>query len=314
MDDALSNVLRKVDLKSHGGGVYGFAPPWGYRTPEMKGHYQMYIVRRGTCVLESPAMPEPVLLATGDAVLISRETEHVLHDGSHRVVQPHSEMADHIIDCKVLCEGPTSPNAAWVMTVDFSIEGLMAGPVGTALGPFVHLRGDVGPTAAWLQGVLGIICEEVRTQEPGYAFVRFRLLELLFIQFLRTNLRKHREAREDICELSILCALFDPQLGKAIELIHARPDHPWTVAELATQVAMSRTAFSVKFSEITGISPLSFVTQWRMMQATEYLKQGQTMEQVSSRVGYDSVAAFSRAYKREIGVAPGTVRKSLVGV
>jgi len=107
-----------------------------------------------------------------------------------------------------------------------------------------------------------------------------------------------------------LNAIGDAQIGKALAAIHANPEEPWTVASLAQYVDMSRSAFAAKFKELTGSSPLDYVTSWRMHKAQSLLKQGDTsIIDVANIVGYKSEAAFSKAFKRETGNPPGFCRK-----
>jgi AraC-like DNA-binding protein len=102
----------------------------------------------------------------------------------------------------------------------------------------------------------------------------------------------------------------DEQIGKALTLIHARPNYSWTVAELASQVGMSRSAFSSRFSMLVGVPPLTYVTRWRMHKAGDIMREGKvSMAEIARSVGYESEVAFSKAFKRETGVAPGTYRR-----
>ena len=110
----------------------------------------------------------------------------------------------------------------------------------------------------------------------------------------------------------MLRALVDPDIWKALALMHQRPHHPWTVAELARGVGMSRTGFAVRFKEKAGVSPLDYLTQWRMQKAGDLLRQGEeNVEEIALRVGYESGAAFSKAFKREMGFPPGSYRRAL---
>jgi AraC-like DNA-binding protein len=107
-----------------------------------------------------------------------------------------------------------------------------------------------------------------------------------------------------------LRALMDNQIGKALQAIHARPQQDWTVEELALTVAMSRSAFSARFTALVGLSPLAYVTRWRMQRASEMIRhQHLSLGEVAMRVGYESEAAFRKAFKRETGVAPGAYRR-----
>mgnify|MGYP003704716441 CR=1 FL=1 len=107
-----------------------------------------------------------------------------------------------------------------------------------------------------------------------------------------------------------LRALSDPQIGRALALIHERPGDPWTVESLAEAVAMSRSAFAARFSELVEEPPLTYLTRWRMQRASRLLRAGgDTVAAVAAKVGYDAEAAFSKAFKRWMGLAPGAFRR-----
>ena len=102
----------------------------------------------------------------------------------------------------------------------------------------------------------------------------------------------------------------DPQIGRALSLIHRQPARPWTVAALAGEVAMSRSAFAARFTELVGQPAMSYLTRWRMNLANDWLRQNNTtVGTVAAHLGYQSEAAFSRAFKRINGVPPATAQK-----
>jgi AraC family transcriptional regulator, alkane utilization regulator len=96
-------------------------------------------------------------------------------------------------------------------------------------------------------------------------------------------------------------------------LMHQQPEHLWTVAALAARVRMSRTGFAVRFRTLAGVAPLEYLRQWRMQKASDFLRQGdEPLEAIAERIGYESSAAFSKAFKREMGLPPGLYRKAQV--
>jgi AraC-like DNA-binding protein len=109
-------------------------------------------------------------------------------------------------------------------------------------------------------------------------------------------------------------ALRDPQIGRAISLIHRDPARAWTVASLADEVAMSRSAFAARFTELVGEPAMQYGTRWRMHVAVDALKQeGANMAELADRLGYRSEAAFARAFKRVVGRPPGALKREPVG-
>jgi len=105
-------------------------------------------------------------------------------------------------------------------------------------------------------------------------------------------------------------ALIDPRLSRAFRAVHARVEHPWTVEELAREAGMSRSAFAARFGDSVGLSPLDYVTRWRMFRAGGMLRRGdRSIAEVAVRVGYENESAFAKAFKRVTGVTPGVYRK-----
>jgi AraC-like DNA-binding protein len=131
-----------------------------------------------------------------------------------------------------------------------------------------------------------------------------RLPELLLIEMLRLHLASAPSA-----EHGWITALHDPALAPALACLHARPDHPWTVSELAHEAAVSRSLLDQRFRAVLGLSPIRYLTEWRMHIAADLLASTDlTVAQVARRTGYDSQEAFSRAFKRRMGSAPSTWR------
>jgi len=133
-----------------------------------------------------------------------------------------------------------------------------------------------------------------------------RLSELLFMEVVRWQLSHVSKGHG-----GWLAGLNDPHVGRALALLHASPERPWTVEELAQQVAISRAAFAKRFVELVGETPMQYLAGWRMHLARRLLREGTLgLAQIGSRVGYESEAAFNRAFKQQVGVPPGSWRRS----
>jgi len=138
-------------------------------------------------------------------------------------------------------------------------------------------------------------------QVPGSEIVANRLAEVLFIQVLRAHIASGPERNK-----GWLRAVFDPQIGTALSAIHERVNTPWTVESLAEAAGMSRSAFAARFKELLGQTPLEYVTEWRMQKAIQLLQQhDKKLIDIARLVGYESDAAFSKAFKRVVGANPG---------
>ena len=146
-----------------------------------------------------------------------------------------------------------------------------------------------------------------REPAPGSEVMVNRLADILFIQCVRAHIASSSET----CKSGWLRAIFDPKIGTALKAMHERIENPWTVETLAVAAGMSRSAFALRFRELLGETPLEYLTNWRMYKATGLLREGdKKLFEVAKSVGYDSDAAFSKAFKRVLGVAPREFRRS----
>lgn len=158
---------------------------------------------------------------------------------------------------------------------------------------------------SWIQSTIGLIAREASTLRPGGETVMTRLADILVIQAIRAWLDTAPEAN-----LGWLAALRDPQLGHALALMHRRPDQPWSVAELASEAGMSRSAFSARFTDLVGQPAMQYLQQWRLHLArAQLLETRESVGTVARRAGYESEAAFGRAFKQFFGMAPGGMRR-----
>ncbi len=159
----------------------------------------------------------------------------------------------------------------------------------------------------WLPSLLSMMASETRKIRPGGEAVVTRLCDILVIQAIRSWIENDPAAMT-----GWLGALRDPAIGRAIAMIHREPERDWTVASLAAEVAMSRSGFSARFSELVGQSAMQYVTSWRMNLAVDLLREEQlSIAVVAAKLGYQSEAAFSRAFKRVTGEPPSSVRQAV---
>ena len=172
----------------------------------------------------------------------------------------------------------------------------------------IHIEASSSPRLDWMESTLRLMAAEAGELRPGGEAVITRLGDILVIQAIRAWMDSDPAART-----GWLGALQDPQIGRAISLIHRDPARDWTVASLADELAMSRSAFAARFTELVGEPVMRYVARWRMHVAVDALnEEGATVGELADRLGYRSEAAFSRAFKRVIGDSPGTVRRRAV--
>jgi AraC-like DNA-binding protein len=164
------------------------------------------------------------------------------------------------------------------------------------------LRGR--PCAEWAESSFRYAAREHSARRPGSQEILARLSELLFVEAVRGYIEQLPSKAT-----GWLVALRDPPLARALAALHERPAHPWTADTLAKEACLSRSAFAERFGSTLGMPPISYLTQWRMLLAGQRLRESsETIAQIASTVGYESESTFSRAFTREMGLAPGAWR------
>ena len=172
------------------------------------------------------------------------------------------------------------------------------------LPKLIHIPGTQGRMEQGFADIVHLITRESALQQPGTEVMLRRLTELLFIQIIRLWIDRQPEAT-----VGWVGALRDQPIGAALGLIHQSPERHWKVQDLAKAVALSRSAFSARFSELVGEPPMTYLSRWRMLRATRLIKNEVRMETIAEQLGYESEVAFRKAFKREIGISPAQYRK-----
>jgi AraC-like DNA-binding protein len=177
-------------------------------------------------------------------------------------------------------------------------------PLLSALPPVMKLDVRATPSGAWIESSFRFAIGEIAAGRMGSATVIAKLSELLFVEAVGRFVAELPAERS-----GWLAGLRDPHIGRALALLHERPNDAWTAEALATQVGLSRSVFAERFNALVGEPPMHYLATWRMHLAAQRLREGANVAQVAFAVGYDSEAAFSRAFKRQFGTSPGAWRK-----
>jgi AraC-like DNA-binding protein len=271
-------------------------------SPSQLAHFGM--VSRGNCWLSVDGIPDALPLTGGDCFLLAPGSSYILRDNPR--TPPHSfcEVAPRN-GSKVIDYGgggaPTTIISGW-----FRFDPVSLKPLSQLLPQLILVKADQAKNLA-LHTTLHLLASEMAEPAPGSEVVVRRLADVLFIQCVRA----HIASSSEVCKSGLLRAIFDPQIGSALKAMHGRVENPWTVETLAAASGMSRSAFALRFKELLGETPLEYLTNWRMYKATGMLQKGdKKLFEVAQFVGYDSDAAFSKAFKRVFGVAPREYRRS----
>jgi AraC-like DNA-binding protein len=302
--DVLGEILATLEWSSQLYFRAELGPPFGITVPERRGVIRFHVAAAGSCAIHVEGT-EPVRLAPGDLVLVPHGAAHVLTDVAGRPAVPLSRvLADAGFDGTgpLVLGGGDGPSTVLVCG-HFAFAGALLPPLLAALPPLLHVRAEDGGSYAWMEHVLRRLEAEARTRATGHVEVVRRLSEILLIEVLRGS--------GESGEPGFLSAMMDPQLGRALQAIHAEPEAAWSLGELAGLAGHSRTCFVERFRECIGMSPMKYLASWRLLKARHLLGcSEQPVSEVARRVGYRSESAFNRAFREQFGVPPGQFRRT----
>lgn len=296
MDPGLLGTLRASSTLQ---GRLELRAPWAAHLANA-GHAVFYLVTSGHGFLQLDGQEVPTEVEAGSFVFVRRDQGYSLRDSPTTPVEPLDRLFLSL-----------APDAAGVMRgggdgalttavfgcFDFGVDH----PLVAALPPMLHRRAGEDPSVQWVDASLRLLAAQPATGRGG-AF-ECRLAEALLIQVLRAYFAADGDAPG-------LGALVDARVARALAVIHERPGEPWTVDSLATHVGMSRTAFASRFVSLVGEPPLRHLARRRLREAARLLRESDNrLAEIAGRVGYRAEAAFSRAFKRWAGVAPGAYRR-----
>lgn len=306
--DVLADVLAAARI---GGTLIchrRMTPPWGlrFRPEELAG---FHLITRGSFWLRMDD-GATVQLAQGDLVFLPHGSGHDLLDNlqTQPVLFEDLEQLRGVNQPECPLEASGGAPAGFICgAYALDVEG--AHPVLSLLPPLIHIRAEQMEASRSLQRTLEMLRQEVIDPGPGTEAVRVRLVEVLFVYIVRTWLAAQPEGRA-----GWLGALSDPQIGRALERMHAYPARSWTVEGLAREASLSRAAFARRFAALVGEPPLGYLTRLRMERAARLLRDtAEPVGRISTEVGYDSEFAFNKAFKRARGLSPGRWRREAGG-
>ncbi len=304
--DVLTSVMDAVRLRSRVFCRSELRAPWGLALPRSEyGHF--HVIERGGAWLRVEGQ-QPVALAGGELVVVPHGTGHTLTDSLTTKARPLAA-AGRPGDggCVVMRGGGRGAETQFVCG-SFRLERREAHPLVELLPPLIHLRPAETPAAEWLEATLRFIAWETREAKPGTETIVSRLTDVLFVQVLRAWVTTLPEGGG-----GWLGALRDPQVAAALAHVHRSPERRWTNASLAAGVGMSRSRFAARFTRLVGEPPLGYLSRWRLLTAAGLLHDSAlSLGEIAARVGYESEAAFSKAFKRRFGSPPGAYRRRAV--
>jgi AraC-like DNA-binding protein len=297
--DPASDILHFTRAQTLVTGGFRAGGSWALHFPAPKS-IKFFAVVRGRCWVRVDGLAEPVAFGPGDIALLAAPRAFVLASDLDVTPQDAMEVFGGSGKTEVMLgDGADFEHIGGHVLLD-PVSGRFLADV---LPPWIHIPAD-RPDAAVFRWLLEQLRAERLSPAFGAQLASAQLAQLLFIHVLRTHL-----ATADTLPTGWLRALSDPKLAAALRLMHGEPSRAWGLEELARASSMSRTSFAVRFKALAGMTPLAYLTAWRMRLAERALREDRSpVAAIGQTLGYASESAFSNAFKREIGVSPQRFR------
>ena len=318
--DALSEALNSVRMT---GAIFYDAictAPWGFAVPPIQSvahvlapgterlvGYHLVAEGRAVVTLQSG---EDVPIAAGDIVIFPHGDPHTVSNGTPAtLIDSGASLGSLLAGNLSTFQIGGGGEATRFVCGYFGCERHAARLFLAGLPPMIkiNIRGD--DAGQWLESSIRYLISEAASGRPGQAVLLSKMAEAFFIETLRRYMEQLPPERT-----GWLAGARDPVVGNILALLHRKPCHPWTLAELAAKAGASRSVIAERFARFLGEPPLTYLARWRLQLAARFLQTTQkTILQLALDVGYESEAAFNRAFKREFGLPPAKYRKKLAG-
>ncbi len=320
--DLLADVLAGLRLESTVFCHAALSAPWGFSKDALAGA-PFHAVTEGRAWVRIEGAPEALELGAGDLVVLPHGHAHTLAGSPEAETTSFTALLGargaELWKPGQRCAGPVrlvhggGGAATALVSGVFAFADRRRNPLVAALPDVLLVRGSEGQGVPWLDTTLRYLAAEAQDAQPGAAAVSARLADILFIQAVRAHLAG-QGASGSAQPQGWLRGMGDPQVGRALALIHASPAEPWTVASLAQAVGLSRSGFAARFRQLVGRGAIDYLAEWRMHEAAGRMASGGagSLAQVAADAGYASDVAFRKAFKRRLGMAPAAYRRASV--
>ncbi len=305
MTDPLAEALHFMRMEGVFYSRSELTAPWGISMPAMPDCVYFHVVTSGAFWLIDSAGDER-FVREGDLVVVPHGRGH---DAVDAVGSPTTSVFDiphdYVSRQYALLRHGGGGDPVTLICGGIQFGHPTARSLVELLPEVIHVTSStIRREWRWMSPLLDLMADEAAATKPGGEAVMTRLSDILVIQAIR-----HWITTDARATTGWLGALSDPLIGHSIAMVHREPERTWSVASMAGSVAMSRSSFAARFAELVGEPPLQYVRRWRMQLAVDLLSEdGVTVAAAAEQLGYASEASFSRAFKRVVGHAPGSVR------
>ncbi len=308
--DILSDILSHLQLS---GTLYfrtSFTSPWSIRVPAFENVARFHYADKGRCLVRVGDQSAPVTLEQGDLIIIMRGATHALY------CDPTTEELAVQLDQVVEASGYNGTGAlvyggefgthheTQLVCGHFSFASHVSHMLIDALPPYIHIRNYGETSGRWMENTLRVIGNEVGRAQMGGDLIGLKLSEIIFAQALRDYLETEGADRP------VLSGFSNPNIARVLTAVHQDPAYPWTLGHMAKIAGLSRTTFAMRFVKCMMVTPMGYITNWRMQIASQkLLKTDEPIIKIAEEVGYQSEAAFGRVFKKYHQTAPATYRR-----
>jgi AraC-like DNA-binding protein len=264
-----------------------------------------HVISEGRCWATVEGMA-PIQLNAGDIIVFPQGDAHVLASDPRLAAKPNLAAYDQVVNASLPLSFSVGTNGGETTQVVCGFLGCDVRPFNPLIATLprvLHISDRAGATRGWLNHFIHLALAESRDRRPGAQSILARLSELMFVEAVRRHLEQLSPE-----ERGWLAGIRDESVGRGLAALHRQPSRAWSLEDLAREAGLSRSAFADRFALLVGKPPMQYLAQWRMQLAAGMLARGGKVGSVALDVGYESEAAFSRAFKKLTGYSPGTWR------
>jgi AraC-like DNA-binding protein len=301
--DALSSILDSIKLKAVVYQQTRFSAQWGIDVPQDENS-QFWRVLKGSCYIIVPGS-KPIKMSAGDFIFIPHGSGHLMGSKPVNMYVPAQQYVQSLHSKKPMFQGDEEETI--LIGGHFEFASKVQHPFLKSLPEIIKIDNTNIEVSLWMQNIASFMNEEVCGEKLGSKVILGRLAEVLFILIIRSYLE-----RADV-EEGFLLALKDERISNSLKAMHEQPEKEWSLPQLAAIAGMSRSLYAKEFKRLAGEPPLSYLTNWRIVKAKEFLlDRKKNIIEVASEVGYQSESAFNRIFKSKVGETPAGYRRRVL--
>ncbi|EMI46467.1 AraC family transcriptional regulator [Rhodopirellula sp. SWK7] len=303
--DPIAELLEKLYLPQWNAVEWTFPAHWGLSVPADVVSMYVFTQGSGWFVPDAPGS-EPIRLMAGDHLITTRGTAHRM---LHTLDCPAEPIAERISD--PTWHIPNGPDSTAILYAQFSLRELKQNPLSIGLPEVIHLNHRADPVLRSCIPILDVLSTVKREAEHGWQLTVRKLAEIIFIKTLSVELTHGSNGANGNGDKHLMHAVTDATVGPVLKALVQSLGDPWTVPKMAKMANVSKSAFSERFRNLVGTPPLQYLTEIRMQNACELLRESPIeIANIATLVGYESPSSFSNAFKRWNGKSPAEYRRN----